>query len=112
MWLWRPPAFVLSRKKGIIMAEIRMFIIGAALLAFGASVPTKIEAAGARPAISSAPHLGDYDMGGRCPLAGGNIYILSFLQNKILACAVGTGYVVRVVMVSSIECHNISDGIA
>ena len=36
----------------------------------------------------------------------------SFLQNKILACAFGTGYVVRVVMVSSIECHNISDGIA
>jgi hypothetical protein len=40
------------------------------------------------------------------------IFQLSFLQNKILACAVGTGYVVRVVMVSSIECHNISDGIA
>jgi hypothetical protein len=36
----------------------------------------------------------------------------SFLQNKILACAFGTGYVVRVVMVTSIECHNISDGIA
>ena len=44
--------------------------------------------------------------------AFGTGYVVSFLQNKILACAFGTGYVVRVVMVSSIECHNISDGIA